>query len=204
MKKHKYIIGIIILSSVLFCFCQKKLVKYVELHGRVFNLGTNLPKKAILTLQSDDVHGNGITTLSKILCHDDGTFHLTTFASNGQNYYLLVNYNNGQYRRKIFLRENDKTNLDVPVGDHTYYCKVTLIPISNSAIDFYDDSGPLHFNAGTSTQFIYKKTLSADYYEATYHKFYIDWKTYPSGISTYTYAEIPLNSPDTLNLTVNY
>ena len=101
---------------------------------------------------------NAATPSSKVnaTTNTDGSFDLKSQGEwNSNNYYLEITEVNSSYIRMSYTI-NNRQNIDVGNilrGSYTFYCKVTLNPIDNSAIDFYGITAvQTHFNAGTATQ----------------------------------------------------
>ncbi len=212
MNKSKLIIAILIFSALTFWFCQKKMFDTVEVHGRVVNYITKIPILTDISLMADDATtAKDVPQISlcKVGSESNGYFDIKTNASARGNYNLLIGEESYKYKISVNPKENSNTNLDdVLIGDYTFNCQVTLVPVSSSDIDFYrngiGNSPDLHFNAGTSTQFTYTSKYSIQDYNTTGHYFWLWYKTYPGGVTSYSLATIPINSGNTLSITINY
>ena len=168
---------------------------------------TKQPIQASVSLYGDEPAGVLHSFyLGETKTNSDGTFSFKTPADRSREYYLHVVPQSGNVGdQRVYLSENKNTDIgDFHTGDYTFYCKVNLVPVTNSAIDFpYLPTGALHFNTGASTQFLTSRTFNYSYYLYS-GPFFIRYRTYPSGIATDSTILIPITSPDTLNVTIQY
>jgi len=153
---------------------------------------------------------NAATPSSKVnaTTNTDGSFDLKSQGEwNSNNYYLEITEVNSSYIRMSYTI-NNRQNIDVGNilrGSYTFYCKVTLNPIDNSAIDFYGITAvQTHFNAGTATQFLCSATYSFDQYNLFAKNFPISYKIYPGGSVKDTVVYVSAPTVDTLSVTINY
>jgi hypothetical protein len=210
VKKIKLILGIAILSSLILLGCQKKLFWHVEMHGRVLNFVTKAPEQAEITLYSNGRPGHGGSiNVGSTTTNVNGTFDLKT-PSYRYKYYLDVagtpsGVDNNPIEIEPILKDGHNVDVgDFYIGYFTYFCKVTLVPVSTSAIDFKPGMGmtTIHFNSGTSTQFMSHEKRAYDYNPDNYQ---ICFTTYPGGIPKDSCITIPTHlKPDTLSLTIQY
>ncbi len=210
-NKVKYVFRILLCSILLFWFCQKKLFKTVEGHGRIVNYITNEPIQTDITLRSADATSAKnlpYVDLYKFNSKSDGTFHFKTRASRRDKYDLYIGQTSYQYAQYIDLKQGSDAELgDVLIGDYTFNCQVTLIPVTSSAIDFYQTVGMsqgYYFVAGTATVFTHSTKYSIKDYETYKHNYQLGFKIFPGGVTTYSFVNIPINSSNTLSVTINY
>jgi hypothetical protein len=218
LKKPIYIITLLIFCCFAFWSCEKKLFKKAEVSGRVTNIVTNVPLPGItITLWSNFGTQNPIS-LGSTTTDGDGTFFLRTPAVYNENYTLMVsqppNVSSSSSIINVWLKDNKDIDVGViQMGVFNGFCKVIINSVTGSAIDFkhielnHKDT-TLHFNAGTSTQFITNYFL--DYNSGnggiglTLFPYQIFFTTYPGGVATNNSVSVPITSPDTLSVTINY
>ena len=203
MKKPLYIVGIVLFCSFTFLFCQKKLFKNVEVHGRVINYITGAPEQAGINLYGN-AGPSDQNSIDMVRSHTygDGTFYIKSKAAESEVYYLQVLPTSSTgLDTNIVLK--DGQNVDIGnflAGSYTFFCRVTIIPVTGSAIDI----GNSHYTAGTSTQFMLSSTMNIDTYTALNHMYVLVYKTYPAVIAKDSSIYVPIHSTDTLNCTIYY
>jgi hypothetical protein len=206
------LITIIIFSLFLFCFCQKKLFKHVEIHGRVLNYITKQPVMMQVQLRcrergSGSSYTQGRYIMATTWPNTDGTFYIKSGAAKeGGGYYLEVEDKPALWER-ITLVEGKNNDLgDILVGNYTFYCKVTLVPVTNSSIDIINRDGgnDTHFNSGTSTLYLSHENKIKDKYNQNPNYTVEYYVNDPSGTRTYKSVSVPSPNGDTLNAVINY
>lgn len=206
MKNVKYITTLLVFFGFGFWSCEKKLFSHVEVHGRTINYMTKSPVQSTVELwNTEQISEKDAVFLGSTKTNSDGTFDLKTQADREAQYWLRV-YNN------TFIKEtlNGGTNVDVGnilIGTYTFYCKITLVPISNSAIDISTigySQVSYHFNSGTATQVLVNQTYDYDTYKKNKNSFPIFYRTYPSITTKDTTIYVSANTTDTLQVTINY
>ena len=211
MKNHSLIksLLIIFISIVSFTFCKKNIFFHVELNGRVINYITKAPIQANIVLWGNDPPGDNYSVnLGNTSTDANGYFLLRTYAAHNPEYNIVVTASPNQPIQQLVKLSNGKNIYigDVLMGYYTFYCKVTLVSVSGSAIDFNDlgDGAQTHYNAGTDTTITVSKKI--DYYlYKTLHDYHISFKNYPNGVPADSSRFIVLPStPDTLVTTIRY
>jgi len=176
---------------------------------------TKAPIQANISLYTGQRPGSKASVLfGTTSTSSDGSFDIKSNAGwNSNVYYLevLPTINTGNTSRELEYPINKNQNInvgDVLTGSYTFYCKVTIVPMTASAIDFPglgSSYSTLHFNSGTSTQFVTHSSMDYDVYENVFqHTYRISYTIYPSGIAKDTAIYVPINSPDTLSVSINY
>ena len=212
LNKTKYIFGFFLISVLLFYFCQKKIFKNIEAHGRIVNYITNQPISTDITLRTADATSAKnlpYVDLYKTNSSGDGTFHFKTKASRRDKYDLYIGQSSYQYAQDISLKEGSNTDLgEILIGDYTFNCQVTIVPVTSSSIEFYQSVGMTSpgytFAPGTSTVFTHSTKYSISEYQANGNNYKLGYKIFPGSVTTYSYVNIPINSSNTLSVTINY
>ncbi|HEX7414538.1 MAG TPA: hypothetical protein VF411_10890 [Bacteroidia bacterium] len=173
---------------------------------------TKAPVPATIELWvGDNSPGNkGTTCYGTYFTNPDGSFDVKSNTQwNGNQYHLYIKAGNsvGQVLEYQLNYNKNKDIGDILTGSYTFLCKVTIHPVSGSAIDF-PYAGPnatnIHFNAGTITTFMTTYLWPYDSYIMSGKRFPINYKTYPGGVAKDTNIFVPITSPDTLRVTINY
>jgi hypothetical protein len=208
MDKRKIVV-LVILTGLSFWFCQKKLFKKVQGHGRVLNYITKEPISCNIdvtstsaTTSKDVPHVNLISTSSA----SDGTFNFKTKASKSNDYYVKFNLDNDYSPEYgISLKDGKDSDLgDILTGKFTFSCNITLISVSSSTLTIlYTQNGNVEFPPGSTTQFMSKVTWNKEFYKDQNGLFPIQCLLDGSS-STYSLIQIPINGPSVLNYTINY
>jgi hypothetical protein len=202
MKKFGTII-ILIICFFIFGACKKKLFKHVAVQGRMLNYITKSPLTANVYVSAYEARGSrNSVDLGHTQTGNDGSFSIRTSAVRTGKYYIDIIGSQPLYGGEFIIPDGSTKDFgDVLAGQFTFICKVTIVPVSTSAIDFpFLETGALHFNAGTATQFVTTQTIKA--YDFS-NVFTIAFDT--SG--TRTFRKIPISSStpqDTLFTTINY
>jgi len=193
------------------------LFKKAEVSGRVVNIVTSAPLQATIILWGNFQKSNAIN-LGSTTTNGDGTFSLKTPAIYSENYTLMVTLPPNVSASSLPINVSLKDNKDIDVGaiqmgTFNGFCKVIINSVTGSAIDFnhveinHKDTS-LHFNAGTNTQFITNYFL--DYNSGaggigiTLFPCQFFFTTYPGGVAKNNSISVPVTSPDTLSVTINY
>ena len=183
--------------------------KHVECHGLLLNYVTKQSEAGSISLYGGGQYGDKLAThLETGYSGNNGYFSIKSKAYKGGSYHLHIKpFNSREFERYADLKEEADVDLGVFfVGKYTFCCKVTLVPVSLASIDFlYLDNGTLHFNSGTSTQFLAKQTVYANEAISGVGGIAVCYKLSTS--STYSYISVQANpsSPqDTLSITINY
>jgi len=204
----------IIITLSFFCFgflsCDKDPFTHIEFHGRVVNYMTKAPLQASINLSTGEPPDNkGNTVFGSYTTNADGSFDIKSEGGwNSTTYWLVISEKSGYIQQSYQVKHGQNADVgDVLMGSYTFYCKVTLNPTDNSAIDFVvgGPSTTSHFNAGTATQFLASATYTFDeYFGPMGNGFTIVYKTYPGGVEKETVISVPAPNTDTLSVTINY
>jgi hypothetical protein len=217
--KVKTILFLLYFSILLLFSCQKRLFGKVEVHGRIVNYYTGEPMTATVALVADDVtsaknSAEASITLDKETTKSDGTFSLKSRPSKRGRYYLWVNgrpWEETNSYGKIDV-SNGVTELgDIKAGTYTFYCNITLVPVSDSCIDIRKSDGSYaSFAKGTSTVYNHFLEYSYKRYRENGGKYRIDYQksdcihqNYYNNDFKYFTVELPLSSA-VLSSTISY
>lgn len=212
MKKPIYIVTLLTFCCFAFWSCEKKLFKKVEVSGKVVNYISKTPVQTQLQLWNTEQTGNrGAVYLGTTSTNSDGTFDLKAPADKEGVYFLIWGGSN-DYFLQVDLQDGHNIDIgNILDGVFTFFCKITLVSVSNSAIDIGADSfnstasaPSFHFNPGTSTQLLVSQTYNYNSYQQNNGGFPISYKTTLGGISKDSTIYVPAPNADTLSVTINY
>lgn len=214
MKKRNKIIFTIFICVLPFLFCQRKLFKKIDIQGRLVNFITNEPISTKIVLKHRDASTAKdvpYLTYDDTNSNSDGTFNFKGRAAKTTSYYLLIGDEPNEYQKYekyIKVNEGAITNLgDVPYGDFTFSCQITLNPISTSSISIYPGRGKgqtYNFPAGTYTTFTQTSNYTISDYEGSGNRYVILYNTIQSGTTTNSVISLPIMGTNTLSTTINY
>ena len=170
---------------------------------------TKAPLQASISLSTGEPpDSKGNTVFGSYTTNADGSFDIKSEGGwNSAPYYLVISEKSGFIQSSYQVKNKQNVDVgDVLMGSYTFYCKVTLNPTDNSAIDFMNiNTTQVHFNAGTATQFLASATYTFDeYFGPMGNGFTIVYKTYPGGVEKETVISVPAPTTNTLSVTINY
>ena len=203
-KIYTTITFLLIIMSL--CFCRKSLFKRITFTGRVVNYITKAPVITNLRFVAYTGHSNQIAEqLGNTQTDANGNFSIKCYAWQNNDYRVFDDNAGGA---PVGSASGSKDFGNLEGGKCTFLLKVTIVPVSTSAIEF-PVSGPnntlLHFNAGTSTSFVTSwDNVNKYQFDGRGQKFSLESSTFPGGVQSDTLRQIPITSLDTLRVTINY
>jgi hypothetical protein len=114
-----YILGLILIGTLVCNSCQKSLFRHIEVHGRILDSKTYNPLQATINLWSGSAPGSkGGSKFESTISNADGTFDLKSRASWTTNdYYLEIIRNTNSNNPSTLVKFRVSKNQDLNLGD---------------------------------------------------------------------------------------
>ena len=185
---------------------------------------TKAPIEATIQVHTDiSIGSEEDTYLGSGSSSGDGTFNFKIYPSDAYYVFIEPPNDNGESIIQPHLSRYKTTDLGTILsGTYTFYCKIKLVPVTNSAISVgsygvvslgnnLGNNTPTSytFNAGTSTQVLISQTYGYGGYNYNKNCFPIFYTTYASGVVNNGMGKdstifVPAPNQDTLSVTINY